>query len=130
AARSARMAPHWNDLPTGLDLTQLRQLADELSVSSDDLEDVWQSYIRGSLSQFPHLGAGSSVGGSPSFTQSDPRGGTGYLPATASAGNLLVELDSEQFGGWGDGGIGHLFGDPADLVRGDLTAIRYHWDCL
>lgn len=130
AARLARMAPHWNDLPTGIDLTPLRQLADELSASSDDLEDVWQSYIRGSLSRFPDLEAGSSVGGSPSFTQSDPRGASGYLPATSSAGNLLVELDSEQFGGWGDGGIGHLFGDPAGLVRGDLTAIRYHWDCL
>lgn len=130
AARSARMAPHWNDLPTDLDLTPLKQLADELSESSDDLEDVWESYIRGSLSRFPHLRAGSSVGGSPSFTQADPRGSGGYLPVTVPAGSLLVGLDSGQFGGWGDGGIGHLFGNPAGLVRGDLTEVRYHWDCM
>lgn len=53
-----------------------------------------------------------------------------YPAASDAAGRLLVELDSEQFGGWGDAGIGHIFGNPRAVSTGDVSSVRYHWDCF
>lgn len=72
---------------------------------------------------------GSKIGGFATTTQGKPRGTSGYPYLYQEGGWLLVELNSEQTGGWGDVGIAHLFGRPDAVAAGDLSSVRYHWDC-
>lgn len=75
------------------------------------------------------------VGGFASFVQWDPRPArgdqarNGYAAAGAPGWPLLVELESAGAWEWGDVGVAHLFGDPTAVGRGDLSSVRYHWDC-
>lgn len=88
----------------------------------DDRDALWDVRVRG--------GDRSRVGGYANFTQFDPRV-EGPWAGSAHVQRLIVELDSQDgLTGWGDGGIGHLFGDPARLADGDLSTITYHWDCM
>jgi len=127
---SGSSIPAWDDLPG--DSQQLPLLADLAAAVGREGQDpayVYEEYVRGQSAPDPRVGRQSKVGGYPSFVQEDPRGSGQYPAADTSAGRLLVELDSSQVGGWGDGGIGHLFGDPGALAAGDLSLVRYHWDC-
>lgn len=125
---AARTLPAYTELGEGRDLSALAGLAESVGEDPDETEFVWEEYVRGPSGD-RGAASGSMLGGAPSFTQWDPRGWGGYPAASLPAGRQLVQLDSEQFGGWGDAGIAHLFGDPAALARGDLSGVTYHWDC-
>ena len=99
------------------------------SGEDQDAGFTYVEHVRGGLSPYVQLVQGSKIGGHPSFTQWDPRGWQAYPAADQPGGRLLLELDSNETGGWGDAGIAHLFGDPSALARGDVSLVRYHWDC-
>lgn len=106
----------------------VRRYATQLGEDPDDLAFVWEEYVAGPSSPLD-VGRGSMLGGTAAFTQFDPRGTAGYPATDDPAGRQLVQLDADEFGGWGDLGIAHLFGDPAALAHGDTSSITYHWDC-
>lgn len=73
---------------------------------------------------------GSSLGGSAYVTHEDPRGNSPNFPPIGDpAGQVLITLDQDIAPDWGVQGIAHLFGDPAAVARGDLSSVRYYWDC-
>lgn len=124
---AARCLPGFAEVPERLH-PLLADHAEQVGEDRDELEFVWEEYVAGPSSPFD-VAVGSMLGGTASFTQFDPRGTGGYPAAHAPAGRQLVQLDSAEFGGWGDGGIAHLFGDPEALQHGDVSAVTYHWDC-
>ncbi|MBP1544298.1 MAG: DUF1963 domain-containing protein [Oscillospiraceae bacterium] len=75
-------------------------------------------------------GTGAKTGGSPFFTQDDPRG---YNEDYAKCDTLLFQLDSEGDGEdeimWGDCGVGNFFISAEDLKRLDFSRVLYTWDC-
>ncbi len=124
-----RVLPAYDELPAGLDLAPVAQLAASVGEAPEDVPFVWDEYVRGASSTVPGLASGSTVGGSADFAQSDPRGEGAFPAHHAPGGRLVLQLDAAQVGGWGDVGVAHLFGDPAAVARGDLSSLRYHWDC-
>lgn len=73
-------------------------------------------------------GAGTRLGGYPSFTQSDPR------EDDFENYELLLQIDSESEGEndyimWGDCGIANFFIAPEDLKKCDFSKVIYNWDC-
>ena len=124
------MLPPFDELPEGTDPAAVRAWAEDLGEDPDELSLVWDEFVRGPSGPWSSLGHRSDIGGAPEFTQDDPRGSGSYPAASDAAGRLLVELDSEQFGGWGDAGSGHIFGDPHAVSTGDVSSVRYHWDCF
>lgn len=124
-----RCLPAWSELD---DATRHLDLWGRYAVSvGEDVEDVafvYEEYVRGASSPDPSLTQGSRIGGSATFVQDDPRGTATFAAADDPAGRLLVELEDGPIE-WGDAGIAHLFGDPAALARGDLSSVRYQWDC-
>ncbi len=75
-------------------------------------------------------GVGAKMGGTPYFTQDDPRG---YNEDFAKCDTLLFQLDSEGDGEdeimWGDCGVGNFFISADDLRNLDFTRVLYNWDC-
>ncbi|MBE6888530.1 MAG: DUF1963 domain-containing protein [Ruminococcaceae bacterium] len=75
-------------------------------------------------------GTGAKIGGSPFFTQDDPRG---YNEDFAKCDTLLFQLDSEGDGEdeimWGDCGVGNFFINSDDLKNCDFSRVLYSWDC-
>lgn len=75
-------------------------------------------------------GTGAKFGGSPYFTQDDPRG---YNDDFAKCDTLLFQLDSEGDGAdeimWGDCGVGNFFISADDLKKCDFSRVLYTWDC-
>lgn len=128
---SSSSIPSWDELPAGVQRDAVwERVAMAFGEGRSEPAFVFDEYIRGGSSVLTEFGAGSKIGGYPSFTQEDPRG-TGSYPAVGTpAATLLVELDSMDVGGWRDFGVAHLFGDPAELAAGDISSIRYHWDCV
>lgn len=125
-----RCLPQWAALGPALrDQPIWRELAAAVGQRDADPEQLWDEYLLGPSSPVPQLGPGSKIGGCPIFRQGDPRGRAAYPAANRPGGRLVLELDSAQVGGWGDGGAGQLFGDPARLAAGDTSTLRYHWDC-
>ncbi|GGL67375.1 hypothetical protein GCM10011575_27350 [Microlunatus endophyticus] len=123
--------PSWDELPAEVRQdTVWERVAMAFGESRSEPAYVYDEYIRGGSSGLTEFGGGSRVGGYPSFTQEDPRGSGAYPAVGTAAATLIIELDSMDVGGWGDSGVGHLFGDPAALVSGDTSGIRYHWDCM
>ena len=121
--------PGWQELPVAVRREPLwTELAVAKGEAPEDAEFSYEEHARGG-DALPGLARGSRIGGYPSFIQFDPRGRDAYPALSSPASQLLVELDSNQTDGWGDAGIGHLFGDPAALATGDLTSVTYHWDC-
>ncbi|MFE5504903.1 DUF1963 domain-containing protein [Amycolatopsis japonica] len=95
----------------------------------DLLHNGWNFHVLGIESPFRETFVfGSSVGGSASFRQEDARSYPNYPSIGEPAGQVLVTIDQDVAQGWGDSGIAHLFGDPADLARGDLRSVHYYWD--
>ena len=64
---------------------------------------------------------GSHVGGHPAFMQNDPR----YREDRANT--LILDLGYDELFDWGAVGVGHLFGDPAAVARGDLSSLWWDW---
>lgn len=127
--QAVEAVPTLADLPAGVDTGPVVKLARQVGEDADDLDFVWEEFVRGGASLFPELVHASTIGGPPHFTQQDPRGAGAFAPAASPAGRVLVELDGMEFDGWGDAGVGHLFGDPVALSHGDTSSVRYHWDC-
>lgn len=129
--------PAWKELPEPVRAEPLWQevtdvLGDKnLTTVGYDLEpeDVWEDLARRYESPLPDLVVGSKIGGFASFTQADPRGDGAYPAPSSPGGRVLLQLDSAETAGWGDGGIGQLFADPAAVAAGDVTSVRYNWDC-
>lgn len=75
-------------------------------------------------------GVGAKIGGTPYFTQDDPRG---YAEEYAKCDILLFQLDSEGNGEdeimWGDCGVGNFFISAEDLRNLDFSRVLYNWDC-
>lgn len=75
-------------------------------------------------------GIGAKFGGSPYFTQDDPRC---YDDDFAKCDTLLFQLDSEGDGEdeimWGDCGVGNFFINSDDLKNCDFSRVLYTWDC-
>lgn len=74
---------------------------------------------------------GHKIGGSPSFTQSDPRE---YDESLKQYSTLLLQIDSEMRYGkdlilWGDCGVGNFFIKPEDLKNCKFDDVLYNWDC-
>ncbi|HEY0641624.1 MAG TPA: DUF1963 domain-containing protein [Pseudonocardiaceae bacterium] len=116
--------PGWDDLLEDVQEERLwSELAEANGESPDESRFAYEEYAR-------RGSPGCKLGGFPTFTQSDPRGRDAYAPANTPAGRLLMQLDSGQTGGWGDAGVAQLFGDVRAVTAGDLTGVRYHWDCL
>ena len=97
-----------------------------------DVEGVYLEYAREAPAD-DLVAQASKIGGSASFAQEDPRGDEDRNgPVTPAlddpAARLIVELDQDLLD-WGNGGVGHLYGDPTELASGDLSSLRYHWDC-
>ena len=72
----------------------------------------------------------NSIGGYPSFTQTDPR----IRMPEFKDDQLLFQLSSTDYGNdvqviWGDSGIGNFFIHPTDLVNQDFSKTWYNWDC-
>jgi uncharacterized protein YwqG len=94
----------------------------------DLLYNGWNFHVLGGEQYRDDFVFGSSLGGSAAFEQEDPRGRGNYPSIGEPAGQVLITIDSDLTrGGWG-GGIAHLFGDPAEVGRGDLSSVRYYWD--
>lgn len=127
---TARSLPGWAELPADVrGLDAWGHLAAGHGEDPADAEFVYEEYVRTDEGLGLGLAPGSKLGGFPSFTQDDVRGTGNFPPPEHPSGALIVELDGTDFGGWGDAGIAHLFGDPAALGRGELDSVRYHWDC-
>jgi uncharacterized protein YwqG len=128
--RAGVSVPGWTDLPVVLQEAGL--WAHWAELEGDDPAypgDAFDTYSRRPEFLPENTVLGSKVGGYATTVQGDPRG-TGAYPLPGHDGEwLLVELNSDETGGWGDGGIAHLFGQPDDVAAGDLSLIRYHWDC-
>lgn len=118
----AELSPDVRSEPVWLTLAQARGELPE------DIEFTYMEYVRGVSGPALDLVHSSKIGGSASFSQDDPRGTMSYPPLGDPAGHLIVELDQDLLE-WGDGGVGHVFGDPAAVAVGDLRSLRYHWDC-
>ncbi|MEJ9076839.1 DUF1963 domain-containing protein [Gordonia malaquae] len=125
----AQTIPSSSDAWVGAEET-LVKWARIVGEDENDLNFVWDEYVRGTSGPFNWIWTGSSIGGEPTFTQADVRGTGNYALADDPAGRLLISIDSAEFPGWGDAGIGHLFGNPKKLESGDTASIRYSWDCL
>lgn len=73
---------------------------------------------------------GHHIGGSPFFTQEDPRGYRGEL---AGHTTLLLQIDSCGRGEdeilWGDCGVAGFFITPEHLEKRDFSQVLYNWDC-
>lgn len=76
---------------------------------------------------------GTRMGGSPFFTQDDPRG---YKSDFRGHTILLFQSDSDSCGGswenqvcWGDMGVANFFITPEDLAKCDFSHVMYTWDC-
>ena len=129
--RVGRSAPLWADL-----LPVVRQQdfwpvwAQLHGRAPEEVEDLFDDFSRRPENLPGDHVPGSKIGGYPTFTQADPRGTAAYAPANQGPGFLLLELDGDDTGGWGDGGIAQLFGDPEEVAVGDLRQVRYHWDCF
>lgn len=125
--RAGRMLPGYDEL---MALDNPPSLLDDVAEETGyDPMEIWEEYLRDSDVGPFDFEVGSNVGGTASFTQADPRGEGNFPPANSPGGRVLIQLDAHQFGGWGDVGIGQLFGDPNWLVEGNLEAFRYNWDC-
>lgn len=124
---AARSLPRFAAVPDHLH-PLLARWATQVGEETDDLDFVWSEYVAGPSSPL-QVARGSMLGGTAEFTQFDPRGTGAYPSREDPAGRQLVQLDAEEFGGWGDGGIAHLFGDPTALAAGDASTMTYHWDC-
>ncbi|GAA4401369.1 DUF1963 domain-containing protein [Tsukamurella soli] len=107
------------------DTEPIARWAEQLDEDPDDLDYVWAEHVRGPSSPLADIWRGSNIGGFPTFTQWDVRGTDDYAPWGAREGALILELDSDDIPGWGDGGVGHLFG-----IASDTATHRYQWDCL
>lgn len=115
--------PGWADLPEDVRADPVwTELATANGESPDDGEFAYGEHVRADAPD-------SKIGGFPSFTQDDPRGVGAYAPIGDPAARLLIQLDSNQTGGWGDAGIAQLFADLGAIARGDVSSVRYHWDC-
>ncbi|GAB2578894.1 DUF1963 domain-containing protein [Microlunatus antarcticus] len=129
--------PAWKELPEDVRAEPLWQevtdvLGDKgLAAVGYELEpeDVWEDLARGYESPLVGFVVGSKIGGFARFTQTDPRGDGAYPARNAPRGSVLLQLDSGESGGWGDGGVGQLFADPSAVAGGDLSSVRYNWDC-
>ncbi|QGN32066.1 DUF1963 domain-containing protein [Microlunatus sp. Gsoil 973] len=129
--RPGASIPSWDELPAALRQdTVWERVAMAFGENRSEPAFVYDEYVRGGTAVLPDNGTGSKIGGYPTFTQQDPRGSGDYPEPGTPAAGLLIELDSMDVGGWGDSGVAHLFGDPVALARGDLSGIRYHWDCM
>lgn len=74
---------------------------------------------------------GHKIGGSPFFTQSDPRE---YDEKLKPYSTLLLQIDSEMRYGkdlilWGDSGVANFFIKPEDLKKCKFNDVLYNWDC-
>jgi uncharacterized protein YwqG len=118
--------PGWAELPEQIRTADLwRRLGHALGRPGVDRELTYSLDVRQEPSPLKELVTTSKIGGYPTFARRDPRGCPGY----DGGRELIIELDSANTGGWGDGGIAHLFGVPDELSRGQTGAIRYHWAC-
>jgi uncharacterized protein YwqG len=128
---SAISTPGWDELPAEIrDNSVWAQLALALGEPDCDPGFLYEEYLRGSNGPLHDHRAGSKIGGYPSFATADPRGSGAYPSPDTGHSELIIELDSLDVGGWRDCGIAHLFGDPTSIAAGDLSSVRYHWDCL
>lgn len=119
----AHDVPGWADLPDDVRADAVwAELATAHGESAEDVEFTYEEHVRADAPD-------SKIGGYPAFTQDDPRGDAGYPPIGDPAARLLIQLDSNQTGGWGDAGIAQLFADLGAIARGDVSSVRYHWDC-
>lgn len=89
--------------------------------------DIWEDAQEGeplAAALYDLAPGGHKLGGSPDFTQSDPR-------APGDDWALLLQLDSDEALGllWGDVGTANFFVGPADLRARDFSRVAYHWDC-
>ena len=89
--------------------------------------DIWEDPPEGeplAAALYGLAPGGHKLGGSPDFTQSDPR-------APGDDWALLLQLDSDEALGlmWGDVGTANFFIRPADLRARDFSRVAYHWDC-
>jgi uncharacterized protein YwqG len=121
--------PSWEELPPQVREEPLWAQLAAAHGEPDETELVYEEHARGHGSPLPGVVAGSKVGGHATFTQNDPRDEAPFPDRNSPAGRLLICLDSAETGGWGDAGIGMLFGDPEALARGDVSSITYNWDC-
>lgn len=128
--RAGVSVPGWSDL-----LSELRELslwtmwAEQKGGDPDEPAHTFDEYAHAPEYLPENTVLGSKIGGYATTTQGEPRGTGAYPRAYLTGGWLLVELNSDETGGWGDGGIAHLFGQPDALGAGDLSLVRYHWDC-
>lgn len=133
--RLAPSLPEWDGLPP---VAQQDPIWGELGrVNGEDAEDAALSYHE--FAWIPcyqrRVRSVGQVGGFASFVQWDPRTAPGekrygqFSAVGEPSWPLLIELDSAGAWEWGDVGVAHLFGDPSAVGRGDLSSVRYHWDC-
>lgn len=123
--------PGWDELPGDVRGNGIwGQVAIALGERYGEPAMLYEEYLRGSNGPLHDLRAGSKIGGHPSFATSDPRGSGPYPAAGTGRGEVIIELDSLDVGGWQGCGIAHLFGDPVALATGEVSGVRYHWDCL
>lgn len=128
--RAGVSVPNWLDLPIALrELEIWPHWAKQKGGEPDYPQDVFDDYAHRPEFLPANTVLGSKVGGYATSVQEEPRGTGAYPVLYQEGGWLLVELNSDETGGWGDGGIGHLFGQPDAVATGDLSLVRYHWDC-
>jgi uncharacterized protein YwqG len=81
-----------------------------------DNEDIYDEYS----------GSGHKIGGYPWFMQSDPRE---FLTEQKEPYILLLQIDSDEYFMWGDGGVGNFFIKESDLRNLGFSNVMYNWDC-
>lgn len=127
---AGRCLPDWDELDEASQADPFWvRLAEAVGQDPEQLPDgLYSDYVQGGLEQVVPLVLGSKIGGYPTFIQADPRGDDSYPAAAEPGGQLIIELNGGEVGGWGDVGRGRLFGDPSALAIGDTSSVRYHWD--
>lgn len=91
-----------------------------------DVTDKWTNEDSKKFDRLYELVSSSNqLGGTPFFTQIDPRIGK----ETAHHDTLLFQLDSGDEIMWGDMGVGNFFIHREDLKQRDFTNVMYNWDC-
>ncbi|WP_260490050.1 YwqG family protein [Listeria booriae] len=92
-----------------------------------EVTDKWTNEDSAKFDKLYELVSSSSsqLGGSPFFTQEDPRLGE----ETAHHDTLLFQLDSGDEIMWGDMGVGNFFIHRENLKQRNFTNVMYNWDC-